>query len=565
VTTTGGTTGPVLFTVNPPPGLILASIAPTFGAQGASVAVTLTGTNLTGATLNLPLGITATAVTATATQITATLAIAATAALGPQSITASSAAAGTSNFVLFTVNPPPPTLTSVAPAAGVAASSVIVTLTGTHLTGSTINPPAGITATGVTVLDTQITATFAIAATATAGPASVTVTTPGGTSNAVSFNILPPSPTLSALAPTFGVTGTSVPAVFAGANLTGATLNLPAGITATAVTVTATQINATLAIPAAAPLGLQTITVTTPSGTSNAVAFTLNPPPPTLVSVAPAVGNQGSNVPVTFTGTNLVAGTTLILPAGITTLGVPVVTPTSITATLVIAANATTGLQGISVTTAGGTSNAVSFQVNVPLPVLTSITPAAGGQTVIVPVTLIGTGLTGATVKTGAGLTVVNLVFVSSTQINAAFVIAATAPLGAQSITVTTAGGTSNALTFTVLPPPPAITSLNSPFSRSATTNNQGVTLQGTNLGGAAAITAIHVQLNGVNIPLVVSAVPVAGDIIVVSGSFKTGATQLNWNQTIPTSFPASSATNVYTMTVTTPSGTSPAFGFSVQ
>jgi hypothetical protein len=98
----------------------------------------------------------------------------------------------------------------------------------------------------------------------------------------------------------------------------------------------------------------------------------------------------------------------------------------------------------------------------VPAPTLTSITPlsatrpAPGPFGVVtfknVPVTLTGANLTGATAVTvsGTGVTVNTVVVVNSTQITANFVIASTATLGAHTVSVTTPGGTSNTVTFTV-------------------------------------------------------------------------------------------------------------------
>jgi hypothetical protein len=82
-------------------------------------------------------------------------------------------------------------LTGIAPAAGVIGTSQALILTGTNLNGATLTLGAGITATGVVAIANQISATFVVAATAPLGPASVTVTTQGGTSNAVTFTVMP--------------------------------------------------------------------------------------------------------------------------------------------------------------------------------------------------------------------------------------------------------------------------------------------------------------------------------------------------------------------------------------
>jgi hypothetical protein len=281
--------------------------------------------------------------------------------------------------------------------------------------------------------------------------------------------------------------------------------------------------------------------------------------------IAPTTSAAGVTIPVTLTGQGF-TGTTSVntgVGLGITVSGFTINSDSQITATFVIGLNATT--QQISVTNPNGTSNSLTFGI---VPTMKGISPnilSAGQST---PVTITGTSFTGATsIGTGpAGITVTNLVVVSSTSITATFTVAANAVQGIHIISVTTPGGTTTfPSTFFVRPPAPTITSINAPFTRSATLNNQGVSLGGASLATAPSITAIQVFLNGVQIPLVVSANPVAGSIVVSSGSFQAQATQLKWNWTIPTSLPASSGTNVYTMTVTTPSGTSAPFAFAVQ
>ncbi len=182
--------------INSGTGPTLTNINPSSGVQGASVPVTLTGTNLTGATLNLPAGITTSAApVVSATQITATFVIASNASTGSKNVTITTPS-GTSNAVTFTVNPTTaPTLTNISPSSGVQGANVPVTLTGTNLTGATLNLPAGITTSAAPVVSaTQITATFVIASNAATGSTNITVTAPGGTSNAVTFTVNPALP-----------------------------------------------------------------------------------------------------------------------------------------------------------------------------------------------------------------------------------------------------------------------------------------------------------------------------------------------------------------------------------
>lgn len=91
----------------------------------------------------------------------------------------------------------------------------------------------------------------------------------------------------------------------------------------------------------------------------------VNPQHPTLTSVLPNAGVQGTSVPVTLTGTNFVTGATTVTVAGggVTASSVSVTSPTSLTATLVIDPMAQPGARSVSVTTANGTSGLVTFTV----------------------------------------------------------------------------------------------------------------------------------------------------------------------------------------------------------
>jgi len=94
--------------------------------------------------------------------------------------------------VEFGANLPAPTLTSISPASSGRGVTVPVTLTGTNLTGtSAVNVSgSGITVSNVTVVNaTTVTATFTISGSATVSARTVSVITPGGTSNTVGFTV----------------------------------------------------------------------------------------------------------------------------------------------------------------------------------------------------------------------------------------------------------------------------------------------------------------------------------------------------------------------------------------
>jgi hypothetical protein len=525
-------------------GPLITAVTPRSATPGSSVPVTITGTGLTGGTLNMPTGITASSVTVVdSNHITATFAVDATAPLSTPIFTVTTPT-GTSNPLSFAIVSQPPKITSITPATGAQGTSVAVTIAGLNLVGATLNMPPGITASAVTVdsAGSQITGNFAIAADAPLGPQSISATNSGGTTGILKFTVNPPPPTIASISPASGALGTNVAVTLAGTNLAGATLNVPAGITATAVTATASQITATFGIAATAALGPASIGVKTAGGNAT-VAFTVNPPPPVLTAIAPNSGSQGDNVSVTLTGTNL-TGASLKgnLASGITAASVTVVSDTQITATFAIALTATLGAQPITVTTASGTSNPVSFTVKLPPPpTLSSIAPGSAAQGATLTVTLAGTNLIGVTaINAGPGITVSNLVSVSTTQMNATFAIGAAAVTGPQNVTITTPSGTGGGATFTINPGSPTVTSITPSSGQAGST--QGVKILGTNLTGAT--------------------VSISGPGITVTNVKLANPTEIDANFVIA----AGTATGPQTVSVTSADGTATATStFTVQ
>ncbi len=132
-----------------------------------------------------------------------------------------------------------------------------------------------------------------------------------------------------------------------------------------------------------------------------------------------------------------------------------VVSSTKLTATFVIAATAAAGARSVTVSTSAGSTAAQSFTVNPQAPVkptLTSLTPGAASRGARLTVTLTGTNFTSpATVSVqGTGVSVSNVVVVSSSKITATFRVTQSAARRAHDTSVTTAAGTSNVLSFVV-------------------------------------------------------------------------------------------------------------------
>ena len=128
------------------------------------------------------------------------------------------------------------------------------------------------------------------------------------------------------------------------------------------------RVSATFSIAPNASPGPRNVTVTTDSGTSGPVQFTLNVPTipaPTLTSITPPAKLRGTTATLTLTGTNFVTGATSVAAdgSGISITNVTVTSPTSLTATLSVAGDANVGDHNVRVSTAGGGSNALTLNI----------------------------------------------------------------------------------------------------------------------------------------------------------------------------------------------------------
>ncbi|MFD5839802.1 IPT/TIG domain-containing protein, partial [Streptomyces collinus] len=266
VTTPGGTSSPLTFTYRAAPSVT--GVSPGQGPMAGGTTVTLTGTDFTGATAVRFNGTAAASFTVNgSTQITA---VSPAHAAGAAAVTVTTPG-GTSNpddpsayFYYAAV----PSLTTAAPVSGTTAGGTTVTLTGNNLLGATAVRFNGTAAASFTVnSSTQITA---VAPAHAAGAAAVTVTTPGGTSNPLSYIYLS-APTLASLAPVQGPTHAGTTITLTGTNLT-TTTGVNFGSAPASFTVASpTQITAVAPAGLAGPV---TVTAVTPAGTSNGLSYT---------------------------------------------------------------------------------------------------------------------------------------------------------------------------------------------------------------------------------------------------------------------------------------------------
>jgi len=253
-----------------------------------------------------------------------------------------------------------PTITSISPTSGPVAGGTTITLTGTRFTNGTVVNDAyvgGLDATNLNVISDTL-ATCVTPAYPQAGEIHVAVAKSGlGTSNRVHFTYTAsgPLPTISSLSPNNGTTAGGTSVTLTGTNLTSTTSVSFGGTAATGiVNVSGTQVRCTSPAHSA---GTVSVTATTANGTSNGVNFTYNAPAPTLSAMAPTSGTTAGGTACTLTGTGLTGCSAVSFGATAAT-GIAVDSSTQVRCT---SPAKSAGTCGVTATTAGGTSNAVSY------------------------------------------------------------------------------------------------------------------------------------------------------------------------------------------------------------
>ena len=331
----------------------ISSFTPTSAAQGA--AVTITGTNFSGATAVSFGGVAAQSFTIISpTRISAKPGAGAS---GNVSVTNPYGTGTLGGFIIL------PAITSFSPTS--AATGATVTITGTNLTGTTAVSFGGVSAASFNV----VSATSITAIVGNGASGAITVTNPNGTATLAGFTYIPP-PAIISFVPTSAGTGTTV--TITGVNFSGATAISFGGTAATTFTVVSPT-----TITAVVGTGMSgSISITTPGGIATLGGFTYIPPP-TISSFTPSTTGAGATV--TITGTNFL-GTTTVSFGGVPASSFNVVSPTTITAVVGTAASGT-----VSVITPGGTATVNGFTYTT-LPIINAFSPTSGpvGTTVTI-------------------------------------------------------------------------------------------------------------------------------------------------------------------------------------
>src|SRR6266550_2141755 len=188
------------------------------------------------------------------TQLTAIVPAANVAVAGTANVTVKNSSGPVSNTVIFTINNPVPTITSINPNSCLAGSpQFIMTVNGTNFVAASSVLWNGTALTTTFVSSTQLTATVTAALVANAGTASVTVVNPvpgGGTSNPQTFTINTPVPTTTSINPNSCLAGSpQFTLTVNGTNFVAASSVRWNGAALTTTFVSSTQLTAT--VPAA--------------------------------------------------------------------------------------------------------------------------------------------------------------------------------------------------------------------------------------------------------------------------------------------------------------------------
>jgi hypothetical protein len=265
------------------------------------------------------------------------------------------------------------------------------------------------------------------------------------------LNTIVPAPTVSSIGPVSGSSEGGTHVLVQGTGfLPGATVTI--GVAAAAVEVISeTELEVVTA--AHAPSSEEVIVTTADGKSTGGPSYTyVSPPPPTVSSVSPTSGPIAGGTPVLVTGSNFVPSSKVEIGGVAST--VEVVSETELKA---VTPAHVAGPAEVVVTTAGGESMGGPSYMYVPLPTVSSVSPASGPIAGGTQVLVTGSNfLAGAKVEIGGVASAVEVV--SETELKAVTPAHAAGP---EEVVVTSTGGESTGGPSYTYVPPPAVSSIN--------------------------------------------------------------------------------------------------------
>jgi hypothetical protein len=362
------------------------------GTTAGGTTATLSGSNFTGALAVLFGGLPAASFTVNSdTSISAVSPIAASGVVDIKVVN-SSGVSSTSAGDQFTYTAASglPAVTGLSASTGQTGGTNTITVTGTNFTGAAAVNFG--TAAAVSFTVNSATSITAVVPAEVAGTVDVTVATAVGISSAVAadhYTYTATAPTVTGLSATSDFTTGGTTVTITGTNFNGATAVMFGSTAATSFTVNSST--SITAVDPAGSAGTVDVKVTTPYGTSAAVAadhFTYNAvPTPTVTGLVTATGPLAGGDWVTATGTGFTKATAVSF-GGVAATNFTVESDTQI---LAQAPGELSGTGDITVTDPTGTSAAVSadkFNDGIAAPTVSGLSvtsgPLAGGTVVTV-------------------------------------------------------------------------------------------------------------------------------------------------------------------------------------
>jgi RHS repeat-associated protein len=384
----GGTSGTLTFTVNNP-SPSLTSLSPASVIAGSpDILVSLTGSNfVTTSTVTYSgQAFTPQFVSSSSLKVTIPAALLAKAGQGTMTVSNPAPGGGPSGGQFLTVNNPAPVISSIVPNSSTAGGGgFTLTINGSNFVTTSTVSFSGIQLATTYVNGSQLTSVVSAGNITIAGVSPVTVNNPapgGGVSNSYSFTINNPVPSIASLSQS-SVTagGPNLLLTLTGNNfVTTSTVNY-SGQTLLPNFVSTSQLNVTIQASLISSAGIYPVAVVNPApggGSSLSLNFTVNNPAPLTISITPSSVLLGSgNTLLTVNGTNFVTTSTISFS------GIPLpatyINSNQLTATIPASNLVTAGYDSVTITNpapGGGVSNAQTFSVTNPLPVVSSISPS---------------------------------------------------------------------------------------------------------------------------------------------------------------------------------------------
>ncbi|PKQ27430.1 MAG: hypothetical protein CVT63_08045 [Candidatus Anoxymicrobium japonicum] len=213
----------------------------------------------------------------------------------------------------FQIRYPVPITTSISPASKTAGEAgFTLTVNGTNFTPDSDVMWNGASRVTTYVSPTKLTAVIVAGDITAVGTANVTVSNPapgGGTSNALTFTIIPQKPSITSISPSFGPAGTviTIKGAYFGPSRGAATVNFNAIKAAAADYISWSDTEIVVRVPSDAVTG--PVTVTANNGTSNAKTYTVSSP---IWYLAEGTSDYGFVTYITIANPNTTAVTALV-------------------------------------------------------------------------------------------------------------------------------------------------------------------------------------------------------------------------------------------------------------